>query len=126
MRKLYRGMQADGDRPLIEDSARALGVRVGLDVEPDAAGNVHPGRGLSIAPDDLYSLPGHRRPQEHGGTGRDPVWVINEPSLSEALEVSVDRPEHGVIGPSAPTALNQYQETLADTQTDWSQVWPTN
>lgn len=56
-------MKADDGRPLVERSARALGVRIDeepRDVVPDEAGDVSPGRGMSVAPDDPLFLPQQR------------------------------------------------------------------
>ncbi|MGI9118575.1 MAG: hypothetical protein ACR2G7_00305 [Acidimicrobiales bacterium] len=44
-------MKADGEHPLVEQSARGLGVRAGggnADVYPDDDEKVHPGDGMSV------------------------------------------------------------------------------
>ena len=121
-RKLYRGMKADGKQPLIARSRRALGVVLGDagDVRPDEAGTVHPGYGMSVAPDDPTNLPLHRRPAELAGTGSDPVWEILEDVLPGRLSFAADTLEHGVVQPAKPMALADYEEALADTSANWT------
>ena len=53
-----------------------------------------------MAPDDPASLPRHRRPRDLGGTGRTPVWEIDEELLGPRLAYRPDptKPEvHGFI-----------------------------
>lgn len=125
MRRLYRGMNSDGDHPRVERSAKGLGVRVGEagDVEPDAQGLVHPGAGMSVAPDDPLFLPGFRRPPEFlGGSAQHPVWGIWERDLPQELAVFIDRPGHGVIGPARAMPVADYETALAATQPNWSLI----
>jgi hypothetical protein len=124
MRRLYRGMYSDGDHPRVEGSAKGLGVRVGEhgDVEPDAQGLVHPGAGMSVAPDDPLFLPGFRRPPEFLGSAGHPIWGICESDLPEVLTVVIDSPEHGVIGPARAMSLADYEAALASTQSNWSLI----
>jgi hypothetical protein len=118
-------MKADGDRPLIASTATGLGVRipgpdvVTPDVVPDVAGNVHPGAGMSVAPDDIMSLPVFRRPEEHAGTAKHPVWSIAADALPDSLEFIADRIDHGLIGPAAVQLLATYTASLGSTQLDW-------
>jgi len=121
---LFRGMKADGDCPLIEQSARGLGVRTEgkqVDIQPDAEGKVHPGAGMSVAPDDPLLLPQHRRPAAYGGTGLDPVWAILDDDLPDSLSYLADAIDHGVVEPAVVTSLADYREALASTQPSWSQ-----
>jgi hypothetical protein len=119
MRQLFRGMRPDGDKPLIDRSARALGVRVGTDIVLDSEGNVAPGQGMSVAPDDPLLLPPHRRPSEFGGTGTDPVWRLADNELGDSLSWSQDAPTHGVIEAAHIMSLAEYEDGLADTQDRW-------
>ena len=49
-----------------------LGARPDIDIPVDEDGLVAGGDGgMSIAPDSPENLPAHRRPAEHGGTGKD-------------------------------------------------------
>jgi hypothetical protein len=114
-------MNADGDRPRVERSAKGLGVRVGDDgdVTPDAAGLVHPGAGMSVALDDPLFLPGWRRPSEFLGSARHPVWFLDETDLPQELDLVLDSPEHGVVGPASSMRLADYEAALASTQSSW-------
>jgi hypothetical protein len=119
---LYRAMKEEDGCPLVARSARALGVRVDTepqDVHPDGAGDVSPGEGMSVAPDDPMLLDQHRRPGRFGGTGKDPVWEIVDESLNEDLDYIPDRPDHGMIGPAAKMPLLRYEDALAATVDDW-------
>jgi hypothetical protein len=64
----------DDGYPEVGPTARTLGVRPGIDVLVDEAGQVQSGfGGVSVAPDSPAGLPAHRRPPGLGGTGKDPV-----------------------------------------------------
>jgi hypothetical protein len=117
-------MNSDGDYPRVERSAKGLGVRVGEDgdVEPDAEDHVYPGAGMSFAPDDPLFLPEFRRPPELLGSARHPVWCISESDLPAELVVTIDDPEHGVIGPARAMSLIDYESALAGTQRNWRLV----
>jgi hypothetical protein len=93
-------MKADGALPMVEQSGRGLGVRADgkhADVHPDAEGLVHPGAGMSVAPDDPMLLQQHRRPIEYGGTGDDPLWMIIDEDLSEEVTVQLRQAAWGGI-----------------------------
>lgn len=118
-------MKADGNYPLVEQSARGLGVRTTgpyADVLPDVEGFVEPVGGMSVAPDDPLLLDQHRRPPAYGGTGDDPVWVIQSDQLPQSLAFVRDTVTHGVIAPAGRTTLSTYQADLASTQPDWIQL----
>ena len=120
---LFRSMKVDDGRPLLERSARALGVRIegpDRDVEPDAEGDVHPQKGgMSVAPDDPLALQTHRRPPEFGGTGKDPVWQISDDTLPAALCFRRDAPSHGLVEPRSTMPLIGYEDRLAETRDSW-------
>ncbi len=92
MQHVYRTMRADPDgQPKIDRSARALGVRVEgkhVDVIPDVAGYVHPGRGMSVTVDDPAQMSVARRPwwirggDGLGGDSEDALFVV-EPARLE-------------------------------------------
>lgn len=125
---MFRSMKADGDRPAIESSARGLGVRTlgrYLDVHPDANGDIGPGGGgMSVAPDDPLLLDGYRRPQEFGGTGRDPVWEIRVKDLPAATALRLTSTSHGQIEPASVMPLGDYQSRLESTQGAWTSTKP--
>ena len=122
---LYRGMQETPDgKPVIGPSARTLGARPHVDIPVDPSGSVHPGTGgMSVAPDRLSNLPRHRRPPEHGGAGKDPLWSIQERNLgvrSRYVADVVPVPTHGIIEPTIPMPFTAYQQALAETAPYWA------
>lgn len=115
--------------PLVGPSARKLGVR-GLDQAPNqdvaalhSTDIVQPGiGGMSVAPNDPINLDYRRRPLEiGGGKGKDPVWVIEEADLGPDLRYRQDEDNdtHGVIEPSRPMPLDEFQQALANTRAKW-------
>jgi hypothetical protein len=127
MPRLYRAMKEDGQGlPEIGEGARYLGIRPGKDV-PVVLPNelVHPGQGgMSVSPDDPANLPYYRRPPEFGGTGRDPVWVIDEGDLGPDLcyRPDPDNPGHGFIEPTRTMTKDAYEQALQATQRLWQKV----
>src|SRR4051794_25652502 len=117
---LYRSMIEDRDgRPLVVGTARGLGPRPG-EIGCDEDGIVEPeAGGISVALDDPAHLVPHRRPEEFGGTGSDPLWVMDEADLGPLLECRRDpkRPtEHGFLEPVRPMQLEEYELALAETR----------
>ncbi len=103
-KRLYRGMEETPDgEPAIGPSAITLGARPHIDIRVDLSGSVHPGTGgMSVAPDTPSNLPRHRRPPEHGGTGKDPLWSIQEISrdssiLGEAISMNLESEIKGAL-----------------------------
>jgi len=86
-----------------------LGVRVPIDVRPDANGTVAPGGGgMSVTPDDPARLPPHLRPVSHGGLGVLPVFGMPVGGLGLLLSFRPDprRPDrHGFVEPSRVMTL---------------------
>jgi hypothetical protein len=123
---LFRAMIEDGGRPAVGRRARSLGIRLGLDVEPDEGGRVRPGAGgLPVACDDPRWLPRHRLPPQLGGTGRDPVWALDAAALGERLTYRPDPadPERrGFIAPAGVLALAELDAALAATRPSWMRV----
>jgi hypothetical protein len=126
MSELFRAMRRDVDgKPLCGASRRHLGVLVPGDIASNANGLVQPlSGGLSVSPDTIANLPQHRRPPAHGGTGKDPVFVIDSRLVPEPLSYRPDpgHSEHGFIEPAAVMPLEQYQSRLCKTRTLWSRV----
>src|SRR5207237_704553 len=83
MARLFRSMKEEpGGVHERAAHARALGVRPGVDVPATQEDLVLPGQGeVSVSPDDPLNLPYFRRPPEFQGTGRDPVWSIEDSQL---------------------------------------------
>jgi hypothetical protein len=131
MTSLFRAMKEDSSGlPQLGASARTLGVRPGIDVLanlPSDIVNLGQG-GLSVSPDDPMNLPVYRRPVAFQGTGKDPVWMIDEAHLGNDLVYRVDprTAGHGFIEPAQSMTLDEYQQALEQTQRLWRQVttWP--
>ena len=106
-------------------SARTLGARPDTDVRIDDTGQVHPGTGgMSVSPDDPENLPTHRRPPEYGGSGPDPVWVIDSDDLLPGLGYRPDPydPEgHGFVEPQTEMSFGDYESLLNQTRDSWEE-----
>ena len=127
MGMLFRGMRADGNLPAIGVTARTLGVRAGIDI-PTVSDVVYPEQGgLSVAPDDPRRLPDFRRPSELGGTGKDPVFALDESDLGPDLNYRADPLDpgrHGFIEPARVMTFREYERALAATQVAWRRYRP--
>ena len=117
--------------PELGPSARTLGARPGIDV-PALVTNemVQPGQGgLSVSPDNPTNLPRYRRPAAFQGSGKDPVWMIEDADLGIDLMYRPDprNASHGFIEPAQAMTLGEYQRALQQTQQLWRKVtsWPT-
>jgi hypothetical protein len=120
--------EADDGRPVLEASARALGVRLAMDVPAaNVAEIVRPGEGgVSVSPQTPLNLPKHRRPPEFAGSGRDPVWVISDEALGADLCYRVDpsNTAHGFLEVSRAMTALEYQRAIAQTRDQWRKVPP--
>jgi hypothetical protein len=122
--RLYRSMRKSREeKPEAGRSARMLGVRPGIDILVQPDGKVTGGAGgMSVAPDSPANLPRHRRPPEHGGTGKDQVWEIGTVDLGDDLAYREDplKPGvHGFVEPSWRMTLDDYERALAATREMW-------
>jgi hypothetical protein len=122
--QVFRGMKSTPDRlPLLARSARALGVRVPHDIQPDELGRVHPGAGgMSVAPESPRNLPPHRRPRGFGGTGQDPVFFLSIDALPQTLALRRDKPRHALVEPANMLPLMVYEAALQHTRPDWRRL----
>ncbi len=147
MTKLYyRGMAEANGKPKVGRSARLLGVRLGIDIDIeeipkdwlDAQGYLRPEaerkatgdvvivavrstKGMSTSL-SIESLPAFRRPTAFGGTGRDPLWQIEDSNIGGDLEAVQDSATHVSIMPRVTMLLEKYETALANTQNDWERV----
>jgi hypothetical protein len=135
MPKTYRSMKKDEDgKPVVEPSAKGLGVRVAVeaDVDLDAGGYVLlNGRGMSVAP-AWRDLPPHRiskRLRDKFPNARGPLDMhcfcmgggpFSDGPVTDALELRVDRPDHGVVAPREFVPIDRYQADLAATRDLWT------
>lgn len=147
MAKLYyRGMAEENGKPKVGRSARLLGVRPGIEIdveqmprdwldecgyvrseaERNPAGDlvavaIRNGKGMSTSL-AIESLPAFRRPETFGGTGKDPLWQIEDSKITGDIEAVQDSPTHVSILPRTTMLLEKYEAALANTQKDWEMV----
>jgi hypothetical protein len=147
MAKLYyRGMAEQNGKPKIGRSARLLGVRSNIDINIeqmpigylDEQGYLLPesqrefrgdtvtiairdAKGMSVSL-SIEGLPAFRKPSQFGGTGKDPLWQIDDSMITGDLEAVQDSPTHVSILPSVTMALEKYEAALANTQKHWERV----
>jgi hypothetical protein len=127
MTNLFRGMKEDQDGlPVLEASARGLGVRPGIDVPAERPGEVvRPGQGgVSVSPNDPLNLPKYRRPPEFQGDGKDPLWTIADSDLAPGLRYRVDaeNSKHGFLEPARQMSLSEYEIAINATRKLWRKV----
>jgi hypothetical protein len=142
----YRGMAEQNGKPKIGRSARLLGVRPDIDIDVEQmpfssvneqgylkpeADHESPGETVAVAIRNtkgmsvslsIEGLPAFRKPSTFGGTGRDPLWQIDDSKIVGDLEAVQDSPTHVSILPSATMLLEKYEAALAKTQNDWERV----
>jgi hypothetical protein len=137
--------EANG-KPKVGRSARLLEVRIGIDIDneeiskdwlddqgylrPEAESKftgvlvvvaVRSTKGMSTSL-SIESLPAFRRPTAFGGTGRDPLWQIEDSNIGGDLEAVQDSATHVSIMPRVTMLLEKYETALANTQNDWERV----
>ncbi|BAU14573.1 hypothetical protein LEP3755_51220 [Leptolyngbya sp. NIES-3755] len=93
-----------------------------LDLESDLlAAVVRNTKGMSTSL-SIDALPPHRKPEKFGGTGRDPLWQIDDSKIFGDLEAVQDSRTHVSIMPRTTMLLARYESALAATQNDWQRV----
>jgi len=132
---IYRVMTVDGKCPLVADTARGLGVRIGggtnTDIPVDSNGNVAPNTGgMSVAP-RWQDLPLHRIPRRLRnivpsavGNDKDACWRMGdgpfvEDAVADGLMLRPDRTAHGNVEPSETMSLVRYRGFIAATREVW-------
>ena len=75
-------------------------------------------KGMSTAP-TIKDLPDFRKSKEYGGTGKDPVWMMDTDDLGDDLTFVLDKPGHITIYPSRSMSVQDFQEALSKTQDKW-------
>lgn len=137
---IYRTMVFETDatgqhEPRVGTGQNMLGVRLPpdnpADVHPDAAGNVAPTKeGLSVAPNlkalPLRLVPERLRGRRLGARGSDDLRLFRlgggpfqRSSIATGLELEPTSKTHGVVRPSTPMPVGDYQERLAATKPRW-------
>lgn len=142
----YRGMAETNGKPKVGRSARLLGIRPGIDVDTaylpqgwlDEQGYLRPEserdnegepvevvikntKGMSTSR-SIEALPPFRKPAAFGGTGKDPLWQIDECDIGGDLEAVQDNETHVSIRPRTTLLLQRYETALANTQQNWHKV----
>ncbi|MFN6218404.1 MAG: DUF4157 domain-containing protein, partial [Aphanizomenon sp.] len=121
---LYRGMTESGGEPKIGNTARDLGVR-DTDVELNPQGKVVPGKGMSTVKGSPNNLVEHRRPPSWGGTGKDPVWEIDENNINGKLAANHDGENHVSITVAVAQqnmSLEEFRAELITTKPNWTKT----
>lgn len=67
----------------------------------------------------IESLPEFRKPIKFGGTGKDPLWQIQDSKISGDIEAVQDSATHVTIMPRSSMLLEKYETALAKTKDDW-------
>jgi hypothetical protein len=138
MPEIYRSMRkGDDDKPLVEATAKGLGVRGQsvngvVDVDLDQDGNVIlNSKGMSVAP-SWRVLPHHRisrrlKAQFPAARGTTDIWCFRmgegsffECPVADGLDLKIDTPKHGIVVPRSSVSLDQYQTDLANTRDYWT------
>ena len=129
-RQYFRCMTPDSDgQPLVGRGKRRLGV-VPEEVRVRPDGWLEPGHGgMSVAPDAIENLPNHLRPKGWGGgsTGAsvDRIYSIQGASIEAAgLAVRLDNEVHGLVEPTTPIPLSDFERVLGSTRSNWETEWP--
>lgn len=135
MPRIYRVMSVEGEKPLVANSARGLGVRIGNgphdDLAATASGEVVPETGgMSVAP-SWRDLPSHRIPRrlkhispDATGQNRDACWQMGEGKftpapVAEGLVLRPDGPSHGTVEPYLRISVKDYLHDLGATRDRW-------
>jgi len=135
MPKIYRSMKRDGDKPLVENSANGLGVRVGNGPNDDLpvtnTGEVVPGSGGMSVSSSWRFLPIHRIPRRlrvklPSATGNNSLscWSMGTGEFSAGavgggLVLRADSTSHGLVEPAERTHLDSYLKNLTATRDEW-------
>ncbi len=146
MALLYRAMIEENGFPKIGRSPRMLGVRLSIDIDVeqipldllDEQGSLRSSVEQSNSPTivevairnnkgmstslSIAALPAFRKPQEFGGTGKDPLWQIDDCQILGEIEAVQDSPTHVSIMPRRTILLEKYETAIANTRNDWEKV----
>lgn len=117
-------MESSGGRPAVDASRLTLGVKLrdSPDILMDEHRYVYPKTGgLSVAPTP-NGLPSSKRPPSLGGTSKHPVWKLDVGQLPPELVLRPVSANHGLIEPSQPTKVEEFQRALHKLEPLWVQV----
>lgn len=125
-------MKVDGNKPLVAQSARGLGIRAGHDLVITPDGHAEPGTGgMSVASGwrflPLFRIPARLRRKVPDATGNnaDACWAFDEGPFESGpvnaeLVLNVDREHHGTVQPAARMLQAEYETAIASTRDDWT------
>jgi hypothetical protein len=112
----------------LPDPAKPEGT---ADIAPDTQDNVGPGgKGMSVAP-GIEQLPIERFPKRFRtlrpgarGSDTDRIWrhgtgTFERASVAQGLMLHPDQADHGVVEPAETMNVEQYEQALAATASDW-------
>ncbi len=130
--QVFRAMRKDDDGfPTLQQSASALGVRPGVDLEFNPQGNVLVnGKGMSVNPAwrviSILRIPRRLRNIMPGARGpnntfcfRTGTGSFQQGDFAAGLTLEPDSAMHGNIAPAQVVPLDQYETDLAATRLDW-------
>jgi hypothetical protein len=125
-------MRKDDDGfPTLQQSASALGVRPGVDVDLDAQGSVLVNRnGMSVNPawrvmsifrilKRLRNIVPGARGSNHTFCFRTGTGPFQQGAFAAGLTLEPDSATHGNVAPAQVVPLAQYETDLAATRPDW-------
>jgi len=78
-------------------------------------------KGLSVSL-SIEGLPPFRKPAAFGGSGKDPLWQIDDDLITGDLEAVQDSATHVSILPSATMTLEKYEAAISATQPYWKRI----
>lgn len=136
MPRIYRSMKVDGDKPLVENSANGLGVRIGNgpndDIPITKSGEVIPGTGgMSVASNwsklPFYRIPRRLRSKVPSARGSNLLacWQMGigkfaTGAVANGLHLRLDRETHGLVEPDERATIKKYLQNLASTRDEWA------
>jgi hypothetical protein len=123
---LYRTMRANADgRPTVGRSFLCLGVRIlgpSADVRVLDDGTVLPLSGGMSAFLDPRKMPKSLRPRtlaEKPGESPHPLFKLTDDKIPPTLAFRRDSEHHGLVEPSAPCKIEEYEGDLESTRAEW-------
>lgn len=135
---MFRSMLRDGDGPLVGPRGDALGVRVPPDphpdVHPDGEGKVRPGQGGMSVGRDWRELPPSLIPKslrahvpDARGSNKRFCWHMGSGGfeavdVANGLKLRHDHGNHGLVEPSDPMHVDDFQRRIAATHAEWALI----
>ncbi len=131
MPQVFRPMKRDADGlPRIANAATGLGARVPKDIDVDGEMVRLNEKGMSVRP-SLADVPLEFLPKriDPAGLGENANRVFKygegkfeQTPFAPGLELVPDRPDHGVVKPTAVVTLEQYRADIVATRSQWTDI----